>query len=109
MREEREGFWAVVEIMGHKRYAGFVSEHVIGGASFVRVDVPACDDKAAFSKMFGASSIYCITPVTEDVARGVAGQIREEPITPWDIPQDWRDAIRERALPSPRSLHEIDD
>ena len=34
------GFWAIVEIFGHQRIAGFLSEQTIGGQSFVRVDVP---------------------------------------------------------------------
>ncbi len=32
--------WAVVEVMGHNTYAGRVTEQAIGGASFIRVDVP---------------------------------------------------------------------
>jgi hypothetical protein len=97
--KEQQGFWAILEIMGHKRYAGHVSEYVMGGASFVRVDVPAHDDCAAFSKMFGAQSIYCITPVSEDAARTAAGQLKEQPMTEWDIPDEWRSAMRQRRLP----------
>lgn len=33
--------WAVVEIFGHQRYAGQVSEQPIAGDKLVRVDVPA--------------------------------------------------------------------
>lgn len=94
----KDGFWAIVEIMGHKRYAGYVSEQVMGGASFVRVDVPAHDDCQAFSKMFGASSIYCITPVSEDAARIAAGQLREQPLSEWDIPDEWRQMMRQQRL-----------
>jgi hypothetical protein len=33
--------WAIVEIFGHQRIAGRLTEQTIGGCSFVRVDVPA--------------------------------------------------------------------
>lgn len=95
---EETGFWAIVEIMGHKRYAGHVSEQVIGGASFVRVDVPESAGVPPFSKLFGAASIYCITPVSEDAARIAAGQLKEQPMTEWDIPQEWRHAMNQGRL-----------
>ena len=95
---EETGFWAIVEIMGHKRYAGYVSEQVVGGASFVRVDVPEQGDCHAFSKMFGAASIYCITPVSEDAARIAAGKLKEQPLSEWDLPQEWRHALSQGRL-----------
>lgn len=49
--------WAIVEVMGHSRYAGFVHEQSIGGASFVRVDVPAVEGRPEFTKLLGQSSI----------------------------------------------------
>ncbi len=98
MSEEKNGFWAIVEIMGHKRYAGRVSEQVIGGASFVRVDVPESGERQAFSKMFGAQSIYCITPVSEDAAKVAASQLEEQPMSEWDLPDEWRQAMRQGRL-----------
>ena len=41
--------WAVLELFGHQRLAGLVSEVQIGGASFVRVDVPHEDKRKAGS------------------------------------------------------------
>jgi hypothetical protein len=66
--------WAVVEVMGHRSFGGYVSEQQIAGVAFVRVDVPEVttrDGRAmqSYTKLFGASSIYCISPVTEEVAR----------------------------------------
>lgn len=37
---EKFEHWCVVEIFGHTRIAGFVTEQTIGGQSFVRVGVP---------------------------------------------------------------------
>lgn len=82
MENTREGFeqFAIVEIMGHQTYAGLVTEQVIGGSSFVRVDVPAIGEDPGFTKLFGASSIYCITPTSEEFARAVAARHKSKPV-----------------------------
>lgn len=72
--------WAIVELMGHKRLAGRVTEQTIGGANLLRVDVPAAGGHDAFCKLFGASAIYCITPVSEAIARAATERLREDPI-----------------------------
>jgi hypothetical protein len=41
--------FAIVELFGHSIISGKVSEQVIGGASFVRVDVPAVDGTEAYT------------------------------------------------------------
>lgn len=84
--------WCVVEIMGHKRFAGFVSEQSLGGTSFVRVDVPEVTTKdgtklAAFSKLFGAGSIYCLSPCTEETARAFAASLRTEGFSLYEAPR----------------------
>ena len=72
--------WALVEIMGHVRIAGKVTEQVIAGASFLRVDVPAGDQQPAFTKFYGAGSIYSITPVDEATAHHAAQAWRVRPV-----------------------------
>lgn len=93
MAETKFEQWAILEIMGHNRFAGLVSEETIGGASFVRVDVPEAEGVPAFTKFFGASSIYCITPVAEEIARGVARASQKRPIEVYDLPADMRKLI----------------
>ncbi len=80
--------WAILEIMGHQRYAGMVSEQALGGASFVRIDVPAADGLPAFSKLFGAGAIYCISPCSEEVALAMAKQFRKQPLQIYELPPD---------------------
>ena len=60
--------WAVLELFGHQRLAGLVSEVQLGGASFVRVDVPEDGKKKGWklTKMYNPSAIYSIAPVTEE-------------------------------------------
>jgi hypothetical protein len=92
--EEKFAQHAIVEIMGHQRFAGYVTEQVIGWASLIRVDVPEVTDAygriiPAFTKMFGAGSIYSITPVSEDLANLAAARLHAEPINIY-IPQLYR-------------------
>ena len=84
--------WAVVEIMGHKRFAGLVTEQAVGGTSFVRIDVPQIELKTgdvlpAFTKLFGAASIYCISPCTEETAKAFAASIRAEGFSRYEAPR----------------------
>ena len=86
--------WAVLELFGHQRLAGLVTEVQLGGASFVRVDVPEDGKKKAWklTKMYNPSAIYSITPVTEDTARMVAKSVSGEPVTRWDVVEMVREA-----------------
>lgn len=84
--EANSGFdeWALVELMGHQRIAGRVTEAEIGGCKFVRVDVPASEAAQPLTKFLGPSSIYAITPMSEESARSVASRIDAAPISAWD-------------------------
>ncbi|MPR36601.1 hypothetical protein [Salmonirosea aquatica] len=77
-------FWALVELMGHQKIAGKLSEQVLGGSSFIRIDVPELPDSPAFTRLLTDKAIYAINPVTEEVARHMAQQIRAQPINAWD-------------------------
>lgn len=99
--------WAIVEIMGHQRYAGLCTEQVIAGSAFLRVDVPAFEEKAAFTKLFSPNSVYAITPCAEDVARAMSQSLGQQPITVWDLPESIRGKLR--AIESSRSYDGDDD
>lgn len=90
--------WAIVEIMGHQTYSGRVSEQVVGGTAFVRVDIPDVEGQPGFTKLFGGSSIYCITPTTEEIARAMAKRYSRPPLNLYDLPEEWREKIRQPAL-----------
>lgn len=77
--------FAIVEVMGHKVVAGRVTEQVIAGQGFIRVDVPAAGDQAGFTQMFGPSSIYAITPTTEEIARAFVARNVGAPIQPYQL------------------------
>lgn len=75
--------WAIMELFGHKRLAGFVSSQEVAGGSLVRIDVPATEggpeDHApatrAYTKLVGVAAIYGITPCEEALARRAARTI----------------------------------
>lgn len=93
MAAEKEEFqsWAVLELMGHRKLAGFVREETVFGQAMCRIDVPEIDGKAAFTQWYGGQSIYGMTPVSEQVARGIAAQLRSAPISVYDLPAVMRD------------------
>ena len=76
--------WALVELMGHRRLAGRVTEEVRFGAAMLRIDVP---DPAGGSttQFYGPTAIYCVTPITEETARRFAGRFQPEPIQAWEL------------------------
>lgn len=86
--EQRNGFneWCIVELFGHQRMAGLVSEQTIGGCAFVRVDVPEANGQAAFTRYLGQGSIYAMTPVGEDIARQAASSFRPAPVQRYELP-----------------------
>jgi len=73
--------WAVVELFGHQRIAGKVTEQTIGGCSFIRVDVPKTEKRQAYTKYFGNGAIYAMTPCDEEV-----GRIAAEDVERYSVP-----------------------
>lgn len=61
--------WAFVEILD-RRLAGRVASVRLGGVPMFQVDVPMAEDPTTFRRNFyGASSIYCLTPASEEQVR----------------------------------------
>lgn len=76
--------WAILELMGHRKMVGWITEQQIGGASFIRIDIPKgggplFDTDA--TQFYSPSAVYCITPTTEEVARKVASTCQTRPVT----------------------------
>lgn len=71
--------------MGHQRYVGHVTEQVIAGHRFVRVDVPATENTQPWTKLIGTSSIYAITPVSEEIAKAMASRLQSQPIQAYEL------------------------
>ncbi len=93
--------WAILELFGHARIAGAISEQAFGGAALVRVDVPEIrytqetyvDGESAMvvgvipahTRSFGAASIYSINWCDEAAALLAAHSIRHAPLRPYSM------------------------
>lgn len=103
MENEQAKFegWAIVELMGHQREAGFVTTEAYGQAVLFRVDVPEIPEReeilrrdewtgvdyvragskvlrvklAARSRLISPSAVYAINPCTEEAARLAVGTV----------------------------------
>lgn len=78
--------WCIVELFGHSKIAGRVTEQSIGGISFVRVDVPSTNKNKGFTKFLGSGAIYAMTPTDEQTAC-VAAEVfnTPAPIKQWEL------------------------
>lgn len=83
---EKEPFasWAILELMGHRRLGGYVTEQEIAGHGMLRIDVPGEDGQTTASQFYSPSSLYCLTPTTEEMARAVAKRNQPEPVARWE-------------------------
>lgn len=87
--ENKEKFdqWALVELFGHQKIVGRVTEATLAGGAFLRVDVPAMGENKAYTRFYGPGAIYSINPVTEEIAMGLLQSYRNEPVSRFDLPQ----------------------
>ena len=90
--------FALVEIMGHLKLAGRVSEQTIAGQGFIRVDVPDVEGQPGYTRLYGPNAIYSITPCSEEIARAYCQRNHTRPVQ-----------IYELSLPEPRQVIEDDD
>lgn len=96
--------WAVVEQLGHKKFAGFVTERTIGSTALIQIDVPEVESDGtrfpAFTKLIGPGTIYAITPCTEETARQFAVMFQSRAFAVYEAPRlpapdnddEWPDA-----------------
>ncbi len=92
-----EGQWCILELMGHRRLAGLVSEVKIAGQGFLQIDIPDLDPDNWTTQFYAPSSVYGITPTTEEIATTVATQSASRPVHTWELraldagEPDWED------------------
>lgn len=86
MSDKEQGFdhWAILELMGHRRLAGKVTEAQVGGATMLRIDIPGKDGWKT-TQFYSPSAVYCITPTSEAIAREVAEMSGAAPVHAWEL------------------------
>ena len=93
--------WAVLELFGHGRLAGAVSEEQLGSETFIRIDVPEVSFVEdvyvdgvrtpqrrviqAHTKLLGGKAVYGIAYVDEAAALLAAHRIKYAPIKEWEL------------------------
>lgn len=75
--------WAIVELMGHRRLAGMVSEVEVAGTGFIRVEV--LQGERFVTQLYAPGAVYAITPTTEETARQSAAINQVEPVNRWEM------------------------
>ncbi len=100
--------WAIVELMGHVRLGGFVTEEEQFGVKMGRIDIHGPNGAIA-TQYFGGTSVYRITPTTEEIANAVARNT-PAPVQAWELPPR-RDPIdaAEREIDASFTVQEDED
>lgn len=88
--------WAMVELFGHNQLAGKVTEQVIAGQSFVRIDVPATSKTPAFTKYHLPTAVYGLTPVDEEYATRMANRIDAAPVNDYKHTEVIAEILKDR-------------
>ncbi len=115
--------WAILEIFGHQRFAGFVKTEYYGTACMFRLDVPPLEERTrvtkragtvggqwvqagatvqegavqGYSKLFGVGAIYAMTPCTQEAALAAVEEIQPRPLMLVSLPPE--KALESAALP----------
>lgn len=102
--EKSKGFEgpAILELLGHRRLVGYVSEAQIAGSTFLRIDIPVADGET-MTQYYNPASLYGLTPCDEDTAEleatdqqvDVVNRYRLRPVIERET-QAWMEAERER-------------
>lgn len=80
--------WAIVELLGHRRLGGWVTEVELFGAKQLRLDVPSAAEpsKVYATQVYSPKALYSFTPCSEGEARTVASYSQPAPMLEPQLP-----------------------
>lgn len=88
--------WCIVELFGHQRFAGLLTQ-ADWPPGFGRLDIPATTGHKPVTQLVNPSSIYRLTPTTEEIATAVAASCRPEPVHRYELETAQREQAGEPA------------
>lgn len=91
-----EGEYAIVEMMGHRKMIGRISEIEKFGAKFMALE-PVLNGALLPPVLIGGPSIYAVTPCD------AAAALRNQPKREWELPESLRATLLPDALPAPEA------
>lgn len=79
--------WAILELMGHRRLAGWVKEEEHFGTGLIRIDVlhGETTERDVTTQYYAPAALYCLTPTTEEVVRAAARSNDVAPVRRWEL------------------------
>lgn len=127
--------WAIVDVLGHQRYVGYVTTEAFGQAVLFRIDVPALDEREretkrpgyvgdkyvpagatvrecavdGYTKLVGSGSIYTITPCTKEAALKALEETQSRKLMVVSLPPDGETRALPEAEASEDELDEFPD
>lgn len=104
--------WAIVELFGHTRIAGKISNVSIAGCGFIRVQVPAHKNVPAYTRDIAPKAIYALNPCDEAAVMSALGHCSESPVVELcasDIYKRIREEMKTRETTPQLDYSEDDD
>ena len=98
--------WCIVELFGHQKMAGHVTQSPLG--DMLRVDVHTDEDTILYTRFINPKAIYAINPVSQEVALLVGRQFAQPPVSHWEL-QDMLPKQPVATLPAARDNDHYDD
>ena len=78
--------WVVLELMGHRKFAGRISEAQRFGVALAKLEVFSGDEEQpSFVQEYHPQAIYCLTPCTEELARQYSKRNRPVAISRYEL------------------------
>lgn len=85
---EEKGFegWVLLELFGHRKLAGYLTEVEVAGAGMLRLDIPDTNEGIYATQYYNPSAVYGMTPTTEETARRLGAVKFAPPVERWELP-----------------------